>query len=195
MALKWRLCALLFLATTLNYLDRQTVSILAPTLQKELNLDNTALGWLFAVFYYAYTFSQVIVGPLMDRFHLRWAFGMAVVLWSAVSIATGLATGFVGLVVFRLLLGIAEAANWPGATRIVARTFEPAQRSLANGFFTSGTSVGALIAPALIFAITSALGWRSAFFVLGGGGVLWFSVWVLSTASPKLEPVWHDDPR
>jgi len=147
MALKWRLCALLFLATTLNYLDRQTVSILAPTLQKELNLDNTALGWLFAVFYYAYTFSQVIVGPLMDRFHLRWAFGMAVVLWSAVSIATGLATGFVGLVVFRLLLGIAEAANWPGATRIVARTFEPAQRSLANGFFTSGPSVGALIAP------------------------------------------------
>jgi len=195
MALRWRLCALLFLATTLNYLDRQTVSILAPTLQKELNLDNTALGWLFAVFYYAYTFSQVIVGPLMDRFHLRWVFGMAVVLWSAVSIATGLATGFVGLVVFRLLLGIAEAANWPGATRIVARTFEPAQRSLANGFFTSGTSVGALIAPALIFAITSALGWRSAFFVLGGGGVLWFSVWVLSTASPKLEPVWHDDPR
>ncbi len=195
MALKWRLCALLFLATTLNYLDRQTVSILAPTLQNELNLDNTALGWLFAVFYYAYTFSQVIVGPLMDRFHLRWAFGMAVVLWSAVSIATGLATGFVGLVVFRLLLGIAEAANWPGATRIVARTFEPAQRSLANGFFTSGTSVGALIAPALIFAITSALDWRSAFFVLGGGGVLWFSVWVLSTASPKLEPVWHDDPR
>ena len=195
MALRWRLCALLFLATTLNYLDRQTVSILAPTLQKKLNLDNTALGWLFAVFYYAYTFSQVIVGPLMDRFHLRWAFGMAVVLWSAVSIATGLATGFVGLVVFRLLLGIAEAANWPGATRIVARTFEPAQRSLANGFFTSGTSVGALIAPALIFAITSALDWRSAFFVLGGGGVLWFSVWVLSTASPKLEPVWHDDPR
>jgi hypothetical protein len=117
MALKWRLCALLFLATTLNYLDRQTVSILAPTLQKDLNLDNTALGWLFAVFYYAYTFSQVIVGPLMDRFHLRWAFGMAVVLWSAVSIATGLATGFVGLVVFRLLLGIAATEDSGGARK------------------------------------------------------------------------------
>jgi ACS family hexuronate transporter-like MFS transporter len=195
MALKWRLCALLFLATTLNYLDRQTVSILAPTLQRELHLDNAALGWLFAVFYYAYTFAQVIVGPLMDRFHLRWAFGMAVLMWSAVSVATGLATGFASLVVFRLLLGIAEAANWPGATRIVARTFEPAQRSLANGFFTSGTSIGALIAPVLIFAITSALGWRSAFFVLGLAGVLWFVLWTLSTGSPKLERVWHDAPR
>src|SRR5690242_1836012 len=136
MALKWKLCLLLFLATTLNYLDRQTVSILAPTLQKELHLDNAALGWLFAVFYYSYTFAQVAVGPLLDRFHLRWAFGAAVVLWSAVSVATGLVSGFAGLIAFRLLLGIAEAGNWPGATRVVARTFEPAERSMANGIFT-----------------------------------------------------------
>src|SRR5262249_29432368 len=149
MALKWRLCALLFLATTLNYLDRQTVSILAPTLQGQLHLDNADLGWLFAIFYYSYTLSHFAVVPLMDRCHLRWAFGVAVLLWSAVSAATGLATGFVGLIIFRLLLGIAEAANWPGATRITSRAFEPAQRSLANGFFTSGTSVGALIAPPL----------------------------------------------
>src|SRR6478672_6398359 len=194
MGLKWRLCALLFLATTLNYLDRQTVSILAPILKTELHLDNAALGWLFAVLYYSYTFAQLAVGPLMDRFHLRWTFGMAVLLWSAVSAATGLATGFAGLLVFRLLLGIAEAANWPGATRIVARTFEPAQRSLANGFFTSGTSVGALIAPALMFAITSALGWRSAFFLLGVAGILWLALWIPSTASPKLKPVWFDAP-
>src|SRR5262245_24816011 len=192
MALKWRLCVLLFLATTLNYLDRQTLSILAPTLKTELHLDNAALGWLFAVFYYSYTFSLVAVGPLMDRFHLRWTFGIAVLLWSAVCAATGLATGFAGLLAFRLLLGITEAANWPGATRIVARTFEPAERSLANGFFTSGTSVGALIAPALIFAITSSLGWRSAFFVLGIAGVVWLALWILFTASPKLQPVWHD---
>lgn len=195
MAIKWKLCLLLFLATSLNYLDRQTISILAPTLQKELHLDNTALGWLFAVFYYSYTFSQVAVGPLMDRFHLRWAFGAAVLLWSAVSMATGLATGFASLVAFRLLLGIAEAGNWPGATRIVARTFEPAQRSLANGIFTSGTSIGALIAPALIFSITGAFGWRSAFFVLGFAGVLWFALWGLSTRGPKLEPVWRDAPK
>ena len=195
MALKWRLCVLLFLATTLNYLDRQTVSILAPALQRELHLDNAHLGWLFAVFYYAYTVSQIAVGPLMDRFHLRWAFGLAVLLWSAVSAATGLASGFVGLLAFRLSLGIAEAANWPGATRIVARTFEPAQRSLANGFFTSGTSFGALIAPPLILALNSAWGWRSAFIVLGLAGALWFLLWILSTQDPKLERVWRDAPH
>src|SRR4029453_9042590 len=195
MALKWGLCALLFLATTLNYLDRQTLSILAPTLQEQLHLNNADLGWLFAIFYYSYTFATFAVGPLMDRFHLRWAFGLAVLLWSAVSAATGLVTGFAGLVIFRLLLGVTEAANWPGATRITARTFEPAQRSLANGFFTSGTSVGALIAPPLIFAISSALGWRSSFIVLGIAGGFWFVLWIISTRNPKLEPVWYDRSR
>lgn len=195
MALKWQLCVLLFLATTLNYLDRQTVSILAPTLQRELHFDNAALGWLFAIFYYSYTFAQVAVGPLMDRIHLRWVFGIAVLLWSVVSVVTGLANSFVGLLVLRLLLGIAEAGNWPGATRVVARTFEPAERSLANGVFTSGTSVGALIAPALIFSLASMFTWRSAFFVLGFAGILWFALWSLSTRNPKLEFVWHDAPK
>src|SRR5262245_8177080 len=192
MAAKWRLCALLFLATTLNYLDRQTVSILAPTLQEQLHLNNVDLGWLFAIFYYSYTIAQFVVGPLMDRFDLRWGFGLAVLLWSAVSAATGLVTGFVGLVIFRLLLGVTEAANWPGATRITSRAFEPAQRSLANGFFTSGTSVGALIAPPLIFALNSAFGWRSSFIVLGIAGAFWFVLWIFSTGNPKLEPVWRD---
>jgi sugar phosphate permease len=83
-AKKWQLCILLFLATTLNYLDRQTLSILAPSLQKELHLDNQALGWLFAAFYYAYTFSQMAVGPILDRVNLGWAFAFAVFLWSVV---------------------------------------------------------------------------------------------------------------
>jgi MFS family permease len=195
MAVKWRLCLLLFLATTLNYLDRQTMSILAPILQKEMHLDNEALGWLFAIFYYAYTFSQMAVGPLLDRLHLRWAFGAAVLLWSVVSALTGLASGFVSLIVFRMLLGITEAANWPAAIRIVARSMEPRERSLGNGIFTSGTSVGALVAPALILGIASALGWRWAFILLGAFGAVWFIGWVLSTRAPKLAPVWQDAPR
>ncbi|HJZ95366.1 MAG TPA: MFS transporter, partial [Candidatus Solibacter sp.] len=180
MALKWRLCLLLFLATTLNYLDRQTMSILAPILQKEMRLDNEALGWLFAVFYYSYMFSQMLVGPLLDRLHLRWAFGAAVLLWSLVSAATGLASGLLSLIVFRLLLGIAEAANWPAAIRIIARSMEPRERSLGNGIFTSGTSIGALIAPALILGIAAALGWRWAFILLGAAGGVWFLGWILS---------------
>jgi ACS family hexuronate transporter-like MFS transporter len=195
MALKWRLCLLLLLATTLNYLDRQTMSIVAPILQKDMHLTNESLGWLFAVFYYSYTFSQMAVGPLLDRSHLRWVFGVAVLLWSAVSAMTGLATGFAELIVFRLLLGVAEAANWPGATRIVAGALEPRERALGNGIFTSGTSVGALIAPALIFTITATLGWRWAFVLVGCVGGLWFVAWVLSTRSPELKPVWQDAPR
>src|SRR5437867_623653 len=109
---KWQLCLVLFLATTLNYLDRQTMSILAPALQKELHLDNEALGWLFAVFYYAYTFSQMAVGPILDRSNLRWTFAIAVLLWSVVSALTGLATGFATLLIFRLALGVVESADW-----------------------------------------------------------------------------------
>ena len=136
---KWGLCQLLFLATTLNYLDRQTLSILAPTLQDEMHLDNKALGWLFSIFYYSYTFSQFAVGMLLDRSHLRWAFGLAVLAWSVVSALTGLAQGFVGLLICRFLLGVAESPNWPAALRIVARALPPEDRTLGNGIFTSGT--------------------------------------------------------
>src|SRR5262245_35407771 len=192
MPLKWRLCVLLFLATTLNYLDRQTMSILAPILQKEMHLDNEKLGWLFAVFYYAYTIAQMMGGPLLDRSHLRWAFGGVVLAWSAVSALTGLATGFASLIVFRLLLGVTEAANWPAAIRIVARALEPRERALGNGIFTSGTSVGALIAPGLILTISAALGWRWAFVLLGSAGAVWFLGWTIATPNPELKPVWRD---
>src|SRR6266446_5721157 len=110
MALKWRLCLLLFLATTLNYLDRQTMSILAPILQKEMHLDNEALGWLFAVFYYTYTFSQMAVGPLLDRLHLRWAFGAAVLLWSLVSARALLALPTLRPPVFRKAKSLVQEA-------------------------------------------------------------------------------------
>ena len=127
---KWGICILLFLATTLNYLDRQTMAILAPTIQDEMSLDNTALGWLFAVFYYTYAFSQFGVGTLLDRSNLRWTYGWAVVAWSASCALTGLAGGFAGLVLFRLLLGVTESANWPAALRVVSRLLPPGERPM-----------------------------------------------------------------
>lgn len=189
---KWQLCAVLFLATTLNYLDRQTMSILAPALQKELHLDNAALGWLFAVFYYAYTFSQMAVGPILDRSNLRWAFASAVMLWSIVSVLTGLANGFVALLVFRLSLGVVESANWPAGMRVVARLLEPRERALGNGIFTSGTSVGALVAPGLILGISALLGWRWAFVLIGSLGAIWICGWILMTRDRNLAPVWSE---
>jgi ACS family hexuronate transporter-like MFS transporter len=189
---KWQLCIVLFLATTLNYLDRQTMSILAPALQKELRLDNEALGWLFAVFYYAYTFSHMAVGPIHDRSNLRWAFALAVFLWSLVSVLTGLANGFVALLIFRLSLGVVESANWPAGMRVVARLLEPRERALGNGIFTSVTSVGALIAPGIILGIAAMWGWRWAFVLIGSLGVFWICGWLLMTRDPKLMPVWRE---
>lgn len=189
---KWIICSLLFLATTLNYLDRQTMAILAPAIQKELHLDNAALGLLFAVFYWSYTFSLFAVGPLLDRWNLRWVYGLAVVAWSAAASLSGLAAGFASLAAARLLLGVMESANWPAASRIVARMFEPKDRGLGNGFFTSGTSIGALIAPLLILGISEAVGWRWAFVAVGSLGLLWFVFWIALTGGRKMETVWRD---
>jgi MFS transporter, ACS family, hexuronate transporter len=189
---KWGLCLLLFLATTLNYLDRQTLSVLAPTLQDEMHLDNEALGWLFSGFYYSYTFSQLAVGMVLDRSHLRWAFGFAVLAWSVVSALTGLAHGFVALLICRILLGVAESPNWPAALRIVSRALPPEDRTLGNGIFTSGTSIGALIAPGLILGLSSAAGWRWAFVIVGSLGLVWLGAWLLFTRRPEFSPVWTD---
>jgi MFS transporter, ACS family, hexuronate transporter len=189
---RWQICSFLFLATTLNYLDRQTLSVLAPTLQKELHLNNEALGWIIGVFYYTYTFSHLVVGPILDRVNLRWAFAIAVVLWSAVSGFTGLVNGFIALLLCRLALGVVEAVNWPGALRILSRAMEPKERALGNGLFTSGTSVASLIAPGLIIGLAAWAGWRWTFALIGSLGLLWVGGWLLLTRDRKLAPVWRD---
>jgi len=189
---KWQICILLLLATTLNYLDRQTLSILGPTLQKALHLDNEALGSLFSIFYFTYTFSHLVAGPILDRVNLRWAFACAVLLWSAVSALTGLANGFIALLIFRLLLGIVEAVNWPGALRLLSRLLEPRERALGNGIFTSGTSVAALIAPGLILGLAAFAGWRWTFVLIGSLGLFWVCGWLFLTRDSKLAPVWRE---
>ena len=189
---KWQICIVLFLATTLNYLDRQTMSILAPALQKELHLDNEALGWLFAIFYYSYTFSMMAASTVLDRSNLRWAFAAAVFLWSAVSTLTGLANSFLALLIFRCALGAVESMNWPGGMRVVARMMEPRERALGNGVFTSGTSVGALVAPGLILGISTIFGWRLAFVLIGSLGAVWICGWIFITRDRSLAQVWSD---
>jgi len=192
-AQKWGLCILLFLATTLNYLDRQTLSILAPTIQRDMGFNNETLGWLFSIFYYTYTVSQFAVGLLLDRSNLRWAYGLAVLAWSVAAGLTGLANGVLMLALFRGLLGVMESANWPAAMRIVARALPPKDRPLGNGIFTSGSSVGALIAPAAVMGISALLGWRWAFAVVGSLGGLWFLVWLFFTRSETMRPVWKEN--
>jgi ACS family hexuronate transporter-like MFS transporter len=189
----WLLCFFLFAATTLNYLDRQTVSLMAPAMQKELRIDNASLGLLFSAFYYAYTFAQFGVGALLDRWSLRWVFGAAVLAWSLAAGMTALAHSFFTLLMFRMLLGIAESANWPAAMRIVARALPPEERALGNGIFTSGTSVGALIAPALILGAAGAAGWRGSFVAVAALGLVWFLAWVPFTGRHGFDRIWRSE--
>jgi MFS transporter, ACS family, hexuronate transporter len=192
--IKAALVVTMLLSTLLNYLDRQTISILAPTLQHLMGMNNERLGWLFAIFYYSYTLFQFVVGPVLDRFNLRWCFAIAVTAWSLVSGFTGLAVGFASLLGFRFLLGVSEAANWPAGVRVLERTLPRQERTLGNGIFESGAAIGALIAPAAIFALLGAFGWRSVFFCVGAIGMLWAPIWLFVTRKPELSEVWIPAP-
>lgn len=187
---RWVLCAFLLAGTSINYLDRQTLSLMAPMMRAELGLDNEKLGILFSLFYYAYMLAQFAIGGVIDRSNLRWAYGGAVLLWSAVGMLTSTATGFLGLAVFRVLLGITESPNWPGALRIVARALPEKERPLGNGIFTSGQSIGALTAPLIILTIANAAGWRMGFAAVGALGAIWFIAWIWFSRRPEFEPIW-----
>lgn len=183
---RWTLCGLLLFATTLNYLDRQTVSVLAERIQASLHIGNEALGWVFSAFYYAYTAAQLAVGRLLDRGRLRLLFGLGVLGWSLACALTGLARDFASLLMFRILLALMESFNWPGAMQIVARVMPERERALANGVFTSGTSIGALIAPGILLTLANRFGWNVPFFAVGSLGLFWLALWIPLTRSPSL---------
>ncbi len=187
---RWVLCGFLLAGTAINYLDRQTLSLMAPMMRDELGLDNERLGLLFSLFYYSYMLAQFAVGGFMDRANLRWAYGGAVLLWSLVGLSTSLATGFASLAAFRILLGITESPNWPGALKIVSRALPEKERPMGNGIFTSGQSLGALIAPMVVLTVAGAAGWRAGFAVVGALGVVWFAAWLVFTRRPEFASVW-----
>jgi ACS family hexuronate transporter-like MFS transporter len=187
---RWVLCILLLAGTTINYLDRQTLSLMAPMMREELGLNNETLGLLFSFFYYAYTLAQFAAGGVLDRSNLRWAYGGAVLAWSMVGLMTATAGGFFSLAAFRIALGITESPNWPGALKIVSRALPPNERPLGNGIFTSGQSIGALTAPLIVLTIANAWGWRMGFAGVGLLGLVWFAVWTWYTRRPEFAPIW-----
>lgn len=178
---RWWTCVFLLLATTLNYLDRQTLSIAAPLIQKEFSLDNAQIGLLLSAFFYSYAVMQLGAGWVLDRVRMRWGYALAVTFWSLAGAITGLAQSFWQFFVCRVLLGGFEAANWPAAARIVAQITSPKERALANGIFTSGSSLGAIIAPLGMVWLFQKVGWRAGFVIVGGLGFLWSAGWLLFT--------------
>src|SRR5512135_1750116 len=168
---------MLFASTVINYIDRQTLSLLAPYLQLQYHWNNTDYANLVVAFRVAYSIGMTLCGRLMDRIGTRRGLTLTVAWYSIVSMLTALARGFYSFATFRFLLGAGESGNWPAATKAVAEWFPKRERALATALFDSGSSVGAAISPFIVLWIYSRWGWRPAFAVPGVLGFLWLIVW------------------
>ena len=187
-SLRWSIGVLLFTSTVINYLDRQTLSILAPFLKVDFHWTNTDYAAIVIAFRISYSLGQAVCGRLIDRVGTRRGITFTVAAYSLVSIFTPLARGLHSFAFFRFLLGAAESANWPAATKAVSEWFPKSERGLATALFDSGSSIGGAIAPFLILGIYTRWGWRPAFIVPGLLGFLWLIVWRWLYHPPESHP-------
>ncbi len=175
---RWVICGLLFFATTINYIDRQILGILAGTLQNEIGWTEPEYGYIVAAFQAAYATGLLVFGLLLDRFGTRAGYTLAIALWSVAAAAHGAARSVVAFSVCRAALGFGEAGNFPAAVKAVSEWFEKRERALAIGLFNSGSNIGAIITPALVPWIAVRYGWRAAFVFAGALGGLWIVLWL-----------------
>lgn len=176
-SLRWWIGGLLFASTVINYIDRQTLSLLAPYLQVQHHWTNSDYANLLIAFRVAYTIGQSVFGRLMDRIGTRRGLTITVMFYSLVSMLTSFARGFYSFATLRFFLGAGESANWPAATKAVSEWFPKKERALATALFDSGSSIGGAVAPFLVFWIYFRWGWRPAFAVPGVLGFLWLIAW------------------
>jgi len=188
---RWTVVALLFAATTVNYVDRQVLGILAPTLQRELHWSETDYGNIVSWFSLVYAVGFLFAGRLLDRIGVKRGLAGAVVTWSLAAMAHALARTANGFALARALLGLGESAIFPASIKAVAEWFPQRERALAAGLFNAGTNTGAIVAPLVVPAIALTWGWQWAFVLTGGLGFLWLLFWipfyreVASSAAPR----------
>ena len=194
--LRWWIAGLLFASTVINYIDRQTLALLAPFLKQDYHWTNSDYANLLISFRIAYSVGQSLCGGFIDRIGTRRGLSLSVCWYSLVAMATSLATGFYSFATFRFLLGAGESANWPGATKAVSEWFPRRERGLAAAFFDSGSSIGGAIAPFIVLGIYSRWGWRPAFVLPGLLGFVWLFVWrrmyFLPAEHPRISPAERD---
>jgi len=176
-ALRWWIGGLLFASTVINYVDRQTLSLLAPYLKLQYRWTNSDYADIVIGFRVAYSIGQTVCGRLMDRVGARRGLTLTVVWYSIASMLTSLASGFYSFMGFRFLLGAGESGNWPAATKVVGEWFPKRERALATALFDSGSSIGGAIAPFIVLGIYFRWGWRPAFVIPGLLGLLWLFAW------------------
>ena len=185
---RWTICAMLFAATSINYMDRQVIGLLKPTLQSSIGLTELDYGYIVAAFQVTYAAGLVVAGRLVDRLGIRSGYSLFMSMWSLASMAHGLARSALGFGIARCFLGLSEAGNFPAAVKTVADWFPQTERSLATGIFNSGANVGAIIAPAIIPWITLRFGWRTAFVTTGLFGLPWIAWWLKNYRKPSEYP-------
>lgn len=176
--LRWWLCGLLFLATTINYVDRQILGILAAPLQKEAGWTEAQYGYIVTAFSAAYSVGLIAFGGIIDRVGTRLGYLLAVAWWSAAAALHAAAGGFGSFAACRILLGFGEAGNFPAAIKTTAEWFPGKERALAVGFFNCGSNVGAILTPLIVPWLALRYGWRAAFLLTGIAGFLWIPAWL-----------------
>jgi MFS transporter, ACS family, hexuronate transporter len=193
--LRWYIIGMIFLVTVVNYIDRMTLSVLAPTIREAFNLTNTDYSRIVFSFLLAYTISQSAMGKFLDKVGTRLGFVVFVCVWSVSSMLHATARNGVQLALFRFFLGIGEGGNWPGAAKVVAEWFPVRERALAMAIFNGGSSIGAVIAPPLIVWITLAFGWKAAFFVGSILSSIFLVAWLAFYRNPSEHPRLSDEER
>jgi len=187
---RWMICAMLFFATTINYIDRQVLGILATdqNFKNAIGWNEAEYGYVNTAFQGAYAIGLLVVGRLMDRFGTRKGFSFAIVFWSIAAMGHALARSAFGFGTARFFLGLGEAGNFPASIKTVAEWFPKKERALATGIFNSGSNVGAIVAPLVVPYIAVNYGWQLAFILTGTIGFIWLIFWLLIYRRPEEHP-------
>jgi ACS family hexuronate transporter-like MFS transporter len=199
--LRWWIVGLLFFAAVLNYIDRQTLSALAPTIQKDLGMTDSDYANIVNIFLIAYTIAYILSGRIVDKIGTRKGTLLFVVWWSVANMLTAAAKGITSLGTYRFMLGLGEAGIWPAASKAVSEWFPPKQRAFAIGLYTMGATIGATVAPYIVIPLATygyaahlpaisnwlgqGTGWRLAFILTGLVGLLWVIPWLLIYTTPR----------
>ena len=186
--IRWWICALLFFATTINYIDRQVFAILAPQLQTEIGWSEIEYGYIVTAFQLSYAIGLLMVGKLIDFLGAKKGFILSIIVWSLAAMAHALARTPVGFGMARLALGIGESGNFPAAIKTISEWFPRKERALATGIFNSGSNIGAIVAPLLVPIIALNFGWQAAFIITGLLGFIWLFFWLRLMNRPEEHP-------
>ncbi|MFI1744377.1 MFS transporter [Thalassobellus sediminis] len=183
--IRWVIVALLFFATTINYIDRQVIGLLKPFIEKDLNWTEADYGYIVTAFQIAYAIGLLISGRLLDKLGSRLGYTLAIIVWSVGAVLHAVVNSVMGFGIMRSILGVGEAANFPAAVKTVAEWFPKKERALATGIFNSGSNIGAIVAPLIVVGITLSLNWKWAFIITGLLGFVWIIFWLLIYRTPE----------